>query len=232
MRKLYGIGVGPGDPELLTLRAARVLNEVDRVFAAASSSNEESAALEIARPHIRREIPISRLDFPMVRNRETLETAWEKAAVYVRDNIAPDQTAAFLTLGDPLIYSTFAYLARSLAKIDPSLEIEIIPGITSFQAAAAYLKTSLCEGDEALCVLAGTASRDTLKDFLALPASAAILKVYRNYANIRAALSDTNREKDAILLSRVAREGERARPLLEESERPPYMSLIISKKND
>lgn len=230
MRKLYGVGVGPGDPELLSLRAARVLREVDLVFAAASSANEESTALEIARPHIDPEIPVYRLDFPMVRTRETLEAAWEKAAVSVRDHIARDQRAAFLTLGDPLIYSTFAYLARSLAKIDPSLEIEIIPGITSFQAAAAYMKTSLCEGDEALCVLAGTASRETLRKFLELPCSAAILKVYRNFANIRAAISDTGRESGAILLSRVTREGERARPLADESERPPYMSIILSKK--
>ncbi|MDE5831992.1 MAG: precorrin-2 C(20)-methyltransferase, partial [Desulfovibrio sp.] len=225
---LYGVGVGPGDPDLLTIRAAKILKEASVVFAAASQANEVSLSLEIARPFLSSDTPVVRLDFPMTKDREKLEKAWKKAALTVRDNLPEDGAGVFLTLGDPLIYSTFVYLVRALAKVAPDIVIDVVPGITSFQAAAARLKTSLCEGNEAFCVLPGTASGKELAAFLRLPCSAAILKVYRNFPAIRAALAETDRLNDAALVVRATREDELVANPGDIDGATPYMSLIIS----
>jgi len=129
---LYGIGVGPGDPELLTIKAAKVLGRVDLILAASSTKNDDSLALDIARPHLKPDARVIRLGFPMSRNEDTLQSAWEENARLVLNELEQGHDAAFLTLGDPLLYSTFAYLLRTLRSLAPEQAVTIIPGITSF----------------------------------------------------------------------------------------------------
>lgn len=226
--KLYAVGVGPGDPDLLTLRAVKILRSVDLAFAAASPANEDSTAYEIAKAHLRPDAPVIRLEFPMTRKRDVLERAWREAARTVAANLKPGLSAAFLTLGDPTIYSTFAYLSRALRELENPPEIEISPGVSSFQAVAARAGVSLCEGDETLALIAGTNPEDKLTKLLELDATVAIFKVYRNAAAVRAALAASGRADSAILASFVGRDGESVGPLTE--NKPPYMSMIISEK--
>ena len=228
---LYGVGVGPGAPDLLTLRAVRVLGEVDVILAAASPRNDFSAALDTARPHLRADVRVLRLEFPMTRDRSVLREAWRVAAQTTRDVLESGQSAAFLTIGDPLVYSTFGYLMQTLRDLAPHLPIEIIPGITSIQAAAARAGVILCENSETLRVIPGINSRDELEKALDGADTAVILKAYRNLPAIADALRATGRLDSCILASHVEQPAEKLRHGLDpEQGTPPYMSLIISRK--
>ena len=227
---LYGVGVGPGAPDLLTLRAVNVLRMVDVILAAASPRNDYSAALETARPHLRPDVRLLRLEFPMTRDAAVLREAWLKAARATREVLEGGESAAFLTIGDPLIYSTFGYLLRTLREMAPHLPVEIVPGVTSFQAAAARTATVLCEGGERLRILPGINGRDSLAAELGGADTAVVLKAYRNFPAIREALRATDRLEDSLLASHVEQPEEDIRRGMDGMDgTPPYMSLILSR---
>lgn len=228
---LYGVGVGPGAPDLLTLRAVAVLRRVDVVLAAASPRNDFSAALDTARPHLRPDVRVLRLDFPMTRDRAVLRAAWDKAAETARAVLEAGCSAAFLTIGDPLIYSTFGYLMRTLRACAPHVPVEIVPGVTSFQAAAARTRTVLCENGETLLLVPGINSRENMEDALSLADTAVILKAYRNLPAIVEALCRQGRLDSCVLASLVERPGESLRTGIDPADgTPPYMSLILSRR--
>lgn len=234
---LYAVGVGPGAPDLLTLRAARILGSVDVILAAASPRNDYSAALDTARPHLRPDARVLRLEFPMTRDRQALARAWRAAAETTLAVLAGGESAAFLTIGDPLIYSTFGYLLRTVRGLEPATAVEIVPGITSFQAAAAVTQTILCEGEESLRILPGIRKGEDLAAELAAADSAVILKAYRNWEAIADALARTGRAASALLASHVERPEARVTRGVDGKGReghsgqgkPPYMSLVISR---
>ena len=182
---LYAIGVGPGDPGLITLKAARILEEVGVVFAEASTRNDASQALDIARPLLRPDAVVRRLDFPMTRDQAVLEEAWTRNAAAVAEAVEQGRSAAFLTLGDPMTYSTFGYLLRTLDRLGRRPPVEVVPGITAYQAAAAKLALPLAESEENLAVLSGVCAPQTLARQLDAADNAVILKAYRNFAAIR-----------------------------------------------
>ncbi len=228
---LYGVGVGPGAPDLLTLRAVRVLGEVDVILAAASPRNDFSAALDTARPHLRPDVRVERLEFPMTRDKAVLREAWRVAAQTTRGVLESGQSAAFLTIGDPLVYSTFGYLMRTLGECAPHLRVEVVPGITSFQAAAARTRTVLCENGETLRIIPGINSKQSLEESLQESDTAVILKAYRNLPAIAEALDATQRLDSCLLASHVEQPAESVRQGLGGLEgTPPYMSLILSRK--
>lgn len=229
--KLYGIGVGPGAADLLTLRAVHVLGEVDVILAAASPRNDYSTALQTAMPHVNPDAEILRLEFPMTRDRGTLEDAWNVAARRTAEVLRSGRSAAFLTIGDPLVYSTFGYLMRTLNALAPELEVEVVPGITSFQAAAARTRTVLCEGHETLLILPGINDAEGLEQGLAFADNSVILKAYKNFPAIRAALDGAGCLDSAVFASRVYLDGELiSREVAELPETPPYLSLVLARK--
>lgn len=190
---LYGIGVGPGDPDLLTMRAVKSLGEVDVILAASSSKNDYSIAHNIALPHLPSGVETLRLGFPMTRDADELQKAWENNAAAAAKVLRQGRNAAFLTLGDPLIFSTFGYLLRELLKLMPELEVRIEPGITSFQEAAAVSRTMLCSAGENFLLVSGVNSRERLVRDLRMADNAAILKAYRNLPVIAAAVEEARR---------------------------------------
>ena len=228
---LYGVGVGPGAPDLLTLRAVKVLGAVDVILAAASPRNDFSAALETARPHVRDDVRVLRLEFPMTRDKAVLREAWRVAARTTQEVLESGRSAAFLTIGDPLVYSTFGYLMHTLAQCAPHLDVQVISGITSFQAAAARTRTVLCENGETLRIIPGINSREDLDAALREADSAVILKAYRNLPAITEALRAAGRLDSCVLASHVEQPGERVRRGIDPEEgTPPYMSLVLSRK--
>lgn len=225
---LYGVGVGPGAPDLLTLRAVGILQSVQVILAAASPKNDDSLALSIAAPHLPEGCETIRLDFPMTRDRRILNDAWRRNAAITAEILLAGKSAAFLTLGDPLIYSTFGYLMRTLEDMLPGLRVEIVPGITSYQEAAAKTRTVLCEGEENLLLLSGIANGDSLERRLSDCDSAVILKTYRNAESIRKAARLAGREKDCVFASRLGLEGENCgRGLDSMPDKPHYLSLLL-----
>lgn len=227
---LYGVGVGPGDPDLVTLRAIRTLAAADVILAASSSRNEYSLALSIARPHIPDGTPVIDLPFPMTRDAAVLAEAWENNARTAVSLVDQGKKAVFLTLGDPLIYSTFGYLMRTVQRLAPQTPVTVIPGISSFQAAAAKTRTILCESGENLLIQAGINPQSHLEEELRLADNAVLLKAYKNFADIRRACDQAGRTENAVLVSRLGLPDEHITPLAEAPETPNYLSLVLATK--
>ena len=159
--RLVGVGVGPGDPELLTLKAARLIGAADVVFAPVRRVGERSLALEIVAEHVdQRRQQIVSVPFP-----ESLDgESWERAARHVAEALDPDRRGVFLTEGDPLLFGSFGHVVAAIRELRPDLEIEIVPGVSSVTAAAAAAGVALTDYRDRLAVV---------------PASAALLEVER-----------------------------------------------------
>ncbi|QJB58216.1 precorrin-2 C(20)-methyltransferase [Pseudodesulfovibrio sp. zrk46] len=229
---LYGIGVGPGDPDLLTLKAVKALGEVDVIFAAASTKNDYSTAYAIAEPHLKKGVRVEHLGFPMTKDQDELEAAWKKNADIVSKVLNAGENAAFLTLGDPLTYSTYGYLQRTLLKMDPSFHLQAIPGITSFQAAASKIGLIMTESKESLLITSGVADPEELERQLDVADNAVILKAYKNFEDIRATLEKLRLDDKTVLVSRLGMEGESILMDIKDAPKTPhYFSLALVKKN-
>lgn len=228
---LYGIGVGPGDPELITLKAVKILKKVSQIFAAASSKNSYSIALSIVRCHLNG-AGVENLSFPMTKDPETLAAAWEGNARRVLGVLGEGKDAAFVTLGDPLTYSTFGYLLQTLKRLDPEVRVVTIPGITSYSAAAALSQTPLSEGEESFYVVSGALGAQRLKEALSQTDNVILLKTYRCFPEIYRTLKELNLLDCATFVSRVGLEGETVVQDLRELEGRdlPYLSMLIIKK--
>ncbi len=231
--KLYGIGVGPGDPDLLTLKAVKVLQQVSVVFTAASSKNDYSLALEIARPHIPADARVHPLAFPMTRDIEAKQAAWAANADIVADYLLQGRDAAFLTLGDSLTFSTFGYLLRQIGARYPDIPVETVSGITSYQAAAAALNMPLVEGEESLLVLSGAEGGNRLREQTCQPDNVVFMKAYRNIPSICEALDEAGMLGQAAGVVSCSLPGEElvrdVKTLLHRE--PNYWTLIIAKKS-
>ena len=149
MVKLYGIGVGPGDPELITMKAVRILKDVDVAAIPVSKAEKESVALSIARPYLKKDVKLVRLNFPMIKDQSERDKYRKENAGIIKALILENKSVVFLTLGDPLFYSTFIYL---LEYLENEIEIEVVPGIYSFSAISSKMQTPLCKGDETVTV--------------------------------------------------------------------------------
>ncbi|MBW2708420.1 MAG: precorrin-2 C(20)-methyltransferase [Deltaproteobacteria bacterium] len=230
---LYGVGVGPGDPELITLKAVKILRHVAVVFAAASTRNHYSLAVEIASPHLDRGVPVAHLGFPMTRDKKVLADAWAENSRKVVETLKDGNDAAFITLGDPLIYSTFGYILEAVRKAHPEIPIKIIPGITSYQAGAAATGQILVEGEGSFAVTTGIGGGGSLKQWVDHADSVVMLKVYRHYKEILDTLNELDLTDNSVLVSRCGMDGEEiVWNLKDRDDTPPhYMShLIIRKK--
>ena len=230
---LFGIGVGPGDPDLITLKATKVLEQVDIVFAAASTKNLHSLAMSIARPHIPEATPVELLHFPMTRDRSETRRAWEANARRIVGELEAGRNAAFLTLGDSLTYSTFGYLMKFVKAKAPHLEVQPVPGITSYQAAACRLSTTLVEGEGALMVVSGATGGDRLRALSDKPETVVFLKAYRNLDDICSALEESGQYPYCVAVKSCGQPSEEIVVDLGElcRQKPDYWTLIIAKKS-
>lgn len=149
---IYGVGVGPGDPRLLTLRAVEVLQAVAAVLVPRSKEDRESLALSIARPHLPAGCEVLEAVFPMTEQREVLERAWDEAAGMMLIRAQAGQSIAFLTLGDAMLYSTWSYLLAAIRRRQPQAPVVTVPGITAMSACAAATGSPLAEGRSPLLV--------------------------------------------------------------------------------
>jgi precorrin-2/cobalt-factor-2 C20-methyltransferase len=230
---LYGIGVGPGDPDLITIKAAKILSRVKTVFAAASTKNHHSLAVNIARRHIPQDTAVKMLRFPMTRDKNETRTAWRANARIIIEELEKGDDAAFLTLGDSLTYSTYGYIARCVQQIAPHIVIHTVPGITSYQAAAARLNTPLVEGEESLMVVSGATGGDRLRELTAKPENIVFLKAYRNVKDIKGALEEIGMYASCVGVKNCGHPDEEIVADMEELSRrtPDYWTLIIAKQN-
>jgi precorrin-2/cobalt-factor-2 C20-methyltransferase len=228
----YGIGVGPGDPDLITLKAVKVLSRVDIVYAAASTKNNHSLAVNIAEQHIPEQTAVRMLRFPMTRDKNETSNAWHNHARTILDDIQSGKNVAFLTLGDSMTYSTFGYLMKHVQKIAPEVEIQTVPGITSYQAAAARLNTPLVEGEESLMVVSGAKGGNRLRELAGKPENVVFMKAYRNVGDIKDAIDEAGAYPSSVGVKNCSHLNEEI--ILDISElrerSPDYWTLIIAKQ--
>jgi precorrin-2/cobalt-factor-2 C20-methyltransferase len=154
--KFIGIGVGPGDPELLTVKAVKALKTVDVVSVPKAHANTSSMALRMVKQILeeRTEPPeVLELVFPMTKNEHEVKRLWAKNAGCVAEKVESGKTVAFITLGDPMFYSTFIYLFQSLSQEYPEVTLEIIPGVTALTACAATAQIPLAEKEEVVAII-------------------------------------------------------------------------------
>ena len=222
----YGIGVGPGDPELLTLKAVKSIAGC-HIIATPDSGAERRTALKIAGEYVG-DKPVMSLEMPMTNDRAVLEENRSRAADLICGKLAAGQNVGFLTLGDPMLYSTFGYLQK-LVK-NRGFSVRVIPGITSFCAAAAALGEPLCEGGEALHVI--PASYGELEAALSLGGTKVLMKSGSKLSDVIGLLKDKNLLSKALLAERVGMEGERLVAGLTSETDAGYFSVIIVKDGE
>lgn len=226
--KFYGIGVGPGDPNLLTIRAVEVLKSVEFVAIPKSRMDRDSVAWEIAKIHCPKNVQLLEIELPMTSDQTILEKAWQKGAEIILTKIQSGKSVAFVTLGDASLYSTYSYLLRYLRPNLPEELIETVPGITAMAAAAARINTPLTEGDEPLLILPSTDDLERYLDFDNL----VLMKVSRRLPELLDLL--TKSQKKSVLLTRIGQDEEKIHWFPEQSqwgeEKIDYLSLMLVKK--
>lgn len=228
--KLYGLGVGPGDPELLTMKAARLIRECDAV-AIPVSGKETSIAYEIARgavPEIETK-ELLEIPMPMIRDESKLKESHDKAAEAVIAELEKGKNIAFLTLGDPSIYSTYIYIHNRVGA--QGYETEIVPGIPSFCAVAARLNEGLTEASEALHII--PASYEGIEEAVTLKGTRVLMKSGKSIGRIKTLLAEMANPPSVKMVERCGMQGERVFSRLEDlDEEAGYFSILVLKDKE
>ena len=147
------VGCGPGDPELLTVKATDILRNADVIFTPTAREGKPSIALAIVQQYVNATAKIVDLIFPMVKNREQAKLYWRRNAEQIAETAKMGKNVVYLTVGDPSLYSTWIYIQKEITSRYPEINVKIIPGIPSVFAFAAQAKISLVEGDETLGII-------------------------------------------------------------------------------
>lgn len=230
--RLYGVGLGPGDPSLMTVRAVEVIAGAD-VVAYHSARHGRSIARSIAERHLRPDHIEERLVYPVTTEgtdhpggyRGAMEEFYAEAAARLAAHLDAGRTVAVLAEGDPLFYGSYMHMHKRLADRYPT---EVIPGVTSVSAAAARLGAPLVEGEEVLTVLPGTLPEEELTARLATTDAAAVMKLGRTFPAVRRALERSGRLADARYVERATMSAERTGPLGEvDPSSVPYFSVAV-----
>lgn len=224
---LYGLGIGPGDPDLITLKALKRLQSAP-VLAYPALEDGDSLARAIIAPHlIAPKIEIA-IRIPMTIERAPAQAAYDKAAVEISRYLEKGDDVAVLCEGDPFFYGSFMYLFGRVAE---KYKVEVVPGVSSLTACATSLQSPLSARNDILTVLPAPLSSDILRARLQEADSAAIMKVGRHFARVRDVIFDLGLENNARYIERATMENEKIMALADVPENAaPYFSMILIHK--
>ncbi len=238
--KLFCVGCGPGDPELLTIKALNLIKDADVIFVPTSKSDKPSIALSIVAKYINKSTKIINLVFPMTKDKNSLKEYWKKNTSEISEMVRTGKKTLYLTVGDPSLYSTWIYIHRELKNNHKDIEIEIIPGITSIFAFAAESKISLVEGDEHLSVVPACYDLNKVKNTVKSSDTIVFLKDGRYFDNVINMLSETGFSDESQIA--IAQDVSTKENILEikqlkdlKGKKQPsqtYFSIMVVKRND
>ncbi|MGI6091405.1 MAG: precorrin-2 C(20)-methyltransferase [Veillonellaceae bacterium] len=230
--KFYGIGVGPGAPDLLTVRAANILKTVDIVCVPRSSKENDSVALKVAGSYISDKTEILEISTPMTRDTAVLNAEWESGAAVIAKKLYEGKSVAFITIGDAMLFSTYTYILKKLKSLLPGVYTESIPGITSFSATAAFINTALAEGSEKLAIIPAIEDPNELRSILAKFPNAVLMKVAGKFNEIVEVLDELQLKNKAVYVSKLGYPDQFITYDLDslKNTKRDYLSLILVKR--
>jgi precorrin-2/cobalt-factor-2 C20-methyltransferase len=239
--KLTCVGCGPGDPDLLTLKAVERIKDADTIFAPTSKLGKPSIALSIVRKYIiEGSTSMVNLLFPMTKDKETLKLQWKSNADNIARAVLEGKRVVYLTVGDPSLYSTWIYIHREIIENYKEIEVEIIPGIPSMVAFAATAKMSLAEGDQTLGIVPACYDIERIKRTAGSCDTVIFLKDGRYFDGVIEMLSEVGFDdySKITIAQDVSSEGEIMKTGrlgdLKKHKNPSgkYFSLMVAKRND
>ena len=224
---LYGLGVGPGDPELLTLKAVRILRQAD-VIAVPDKGSGEKTAFRIVQEYVEGKSILTCVT-PMVRDQALLDAAHDRIADDICALLEEGKTVAFITLGDPTVYATYMYIHRRV--LSRGYEAVLAPGVPSFCAVAARLNTSLCEQSQRLLIV--PASHKDMEDCLNVDANLVFMKAGKEIGALKEKLAAHGLLEHASLVANCGMEGEQVwEHFADMPENTGYFSVVLVKKGE
>lgn len=228
---LFGVGVGPGDPELITLKAVKVIQQADIIITPTTEINKNSLALSIIQDYISSSTEVIEQYFPMNYDKEELTGAHQLNKNEIVSLLDFGKKVVYITLGDPMLYSTFIYIFNLLK--DTQYPIEIIPGITSFCDCASRSKMPLAVGKEILRIVPATNKIEELDKAIQSNDNLVLMKVYRNLDEISKKLIDSGYQNQSVLISRSGLKDEKIYYDLSQldDQQKEYLSTIIAKRD-
>lgn len=227
--KLYGVGVGPGDPELLTLKALRLIKD-NEVIAVPGKEIQASVAYQIVKGAYEEldEKTLIPVAMPMTKDPQVLKANHDKAADQVESYLKEGKNVVFLTLGDTTVYSTYLYVHKRI--LERGYEAEIVSGITSFCAVAARLNMGLVEADQPLHVIPATYKAQEMEEILKLPGTKVLMKTGKKMKQVKESIEKSGQK--AVMIENCGMPSEKIYRSVEEiPEDSGYYSLIIVKEN-
>jgi len=223
---LYGVGIGPGAPDLMTLRAARLIESAD-VIAYPTLAGADSFARSIAADLIPANADEIVMDIPMSVERGPAQAAYDTGAAQIAAALDEGRDVICLCEGDPFFYGSFMYL---FARLKSRFDVQIVPGVTSITACAASAGLPLVARNERLTVLPGPLPEPELRERIAGAEAVAIMKVGRHLPKLRSILIDLGLIDQAVYVERATLGDEKVLPLAQAPEKAPYFSMILLTK--
>lgn len=231
---LYGLGVGPGDPELITVKAFRLLQQSPVIAYPKKRMGSKSYAHQIAEMYVKPapDKEMLGLVFPMTRDPEILEREWTNTVQIVWERLSAGKDVAFVTEGDPLFYSTFIHMMRGMQEAHPEVPIVTIPGVSSFLGAAARFNLPLADGDEQIGIIPATEDRDAMRRAIEGHDTVIFLKVAKVLPMIIGLLKELGLADKAAVATKVTSSEEMVWTDMRELERAElgYLTLMVVKK--
>lgn len=238
--KLYCVGCGPGDPELLTVRAVNLIKSAGVIFAPTAREGKPSIALSVVKQYVRKSARTASLVFPMVKDRESLKDYWKRNADEIASAVRSGKKVVYLTVGDPALYSTWIYVHRELRRSHPDIEVEVVPGVASIFAIANKAGISLAEGDETVAIVPACYDMERVRKTAGACDTVIFLKDGRYFDSVIEMLGEAGFPDDAtiaIAQDISAPEGEilEVTKLADQRGRKgptdKYFSIMVAKKN-
>lgn len=231
--RLYGVGVGPGDPELLTLRAHHLLSRIPVIFVPLKDEKSSSYARSVIKNLVKKsDGKVVGVVLPMLRDKEKLADYWLKAAESIWQYLKKGEDCAFVNIGDPLLYGTFIHILETLQKSHPEIEVEVIPGISSINAAAARAVVPLASNDERIAIISGNRADKVIRETLENFDTVVFIKMNKVFDRLLTILEELKLVEKCVYVRRCTTQDEEIiRDISKlKGEKVDYFSLLIVRK--